>query len=137
MFRVEREVPSPEIFLTIRKAAGMGPRSVEGAVRGLGNELCSVVLKLQENGKTVGMGRIVGDGGTVFHICDMAVIPDFQRKGGGTMLMNELMRFIEEEAPPNSYVNLLADVEGFYERWGFKPSQPSSVGMYLKSDSNQ
>ena len=137
MFRVEREVPSPEIFLTIRKAAGMGPRSVEGAVRGLGNELCSVVLKLQENGKTVGMGRIVGDGGTVFHICDMAVIPDFQRKGGGTMLMNELMRYIEEEAPPNSYVNLLADVEGFYERWGFKPSQPSSVGMYLKIDSNQ
>ena len=34
------------------------------------------------NGKTVGMGRIVGDGGTVFHICDMAAIPDFQRKGG-------------------------------------------------------
>ena len=94
-------------------------------------------LKLQENGKTVGMGRIVGDGGTVFHICDMAVIPDFQRKGGGTMLMNELMRYIEEEAPPNSYVNLLADVEGFYERWCFNPSQPSSVGMYLKSDSNQ
>ena len=137
MFRVEREVPSPEFFLTIWIAAGLGPRSVDGAVRGLGNELCSVVLKLQENGKTVGMGRIVGDGGTVFHICDMAVIPDFQRKGGGTMLMNELMRYIEEEAPPNSYVNLLADVEGFYERWGFKPSQPSSVGMYLKSDSNQ
>lgn len=135
MFIVEREVPSPEVFLMIREAAGMGPRSMEGATKGLGNELCSVVLKLEQNKKIVGMGRIVGDGGTVFHICDMAVIPDFQRQGGGTMVMNELMRYIEEEAPPNTYINLLADVNGFYERWGFKPSRPSSTGMHLKRDS--
>jgi hypothetical protein len=51
------------------------------------------------------------------------------------MVMNELMRYIEEEAPPNTYINLLADVSGFYERWGFKPSRPSSTGMHLKSDS--
>ena len=119
----------------IRKAAGMGPRSMEGATIGLGRELCSVVLKLEESGRIVGMGRIVGDGGTVFHICDMAVIPDFQRQGGGTMVMKELMRYIEEEAPPNTYINLLADVSGFYERWGFKPSRPSSTGMHLRSDS--
>ena len=59
MFIVEREVPSPEVFLMIRKAAGMGPRSMEGATKGLGNELCSVVLKLEQNKKIVGMGRIL------------------------------------------------------------------------------
>ena len=25
-------------------------------------------------------------------------------------------------APPNSYINLMADVDGFYEKWGFVPS---------------
>ena len=112
----------------------MGPRSFEGATKGLGSELCSVVLKLKETGNIVGMGRIVGDGGTVFHICDMAIIPEYQRQGGGTMVMDELMRYISAEAPADAYINLLADVDGFYERWGFKPSRPSSTGMHLKSD---
>ena len=28
------------------------------------------------------MGRVVGDGGTIFVICDMMVIESFQKKGG-------------------------------------------------------
>ena len=114
----------------------MRARTIQGATKGLGSELFSVILRVSESGEAVGMGRVVGDGGTVFHICDMAVDEKWQGKGGGTMIMNSLMEYILKEASPQSYINLMADVDGFYERWGFKPTVPSSRGMFLRiSDS--
>ena len=134
MFTIKEEVPDPETFLALRLGAGMRARSKEGIEKGLGKELFSVVLRLEENLEPVGMGRVVGDGGTIFVICDMAVLENWQRKGGGTMIMEALMEFILREAPPKSYVNLMADVDGFYERWGFVPSLPRSRGMVLNTD---
>jgi len=134
LFRIEEESPDGEAFLRIRAEAGMRPRSGEGVSKGLGNELYSVILRLEESGEPVGMGRIVGDGGTIFVICDMAVSEEFQGKGGGTMIMNALMKYLLREAPPKAYINLMADVEGFYERWGFEPSLPNSRGMVLRTD---
>jgi hypothetical protein len=52
----------------------MHPRSEDGASKGLGQELFSVLLKLEEPDDIVGMGRVIGDGGTIFVICDMLVI---------------------------------------------------------------
>ena len=133
MFNIEEGAPDPETFLRLRAAAGMRPRSVKGASKGLGQELLSVVLRLEKSGEIVGMGRIVGDGGTIFVICDMMVIESFQKKGGGTMIMDAIMGYLLEEAPPNSYINLMADVDGFYEKWGFEPSLPRSRGMVLRN----
>jgi len=133
MFRISVEVPSAEEFLSLRASAGMGPRSPKGVGQGLGNELYCVVLRTNDGDELVGMGRVVGDGGTVFHICDMVVKPEWQMKGGGTMIMDALMGFIEDLGVSDAYVNLIADVEGFYEKWGFKPTLPRSKGMFLKS----
>ena len=133
MFNIEEGAPDPETFLRLRAAAGMRPRSVKGASKGLGQELFSVVLRLEKSGEIVGMGRIVGDGGTIFVICDMMVIESFQKKGGGTMIMDAIMGYLLEEAPPNSYINLMADVDGFYEKWGFEPSLPRARGMVLRT----
>ena len=133
MFNIEEGAPDPETFLRLRAAAGMRPRSVKGASKGLGQELFSVVLRLEKSGEIVGMGRIVGDGGPILLICDMMVIESFQKKGGGTMIMDAIMGYLLEEAPPNSYINLMADVDGFYEKWGFEPSLPRSRGMVLRN----
>ena len=110
----------------------MRGRTIEGAAKGLGSELFSVILRVTETGEAVGMGRIVGDGGTVFHISDMAVDENWQRRGGGTMIMDSLMEYVRREATSMSYINLMADVDGFYEGWGFKPTIPNSRGMFLR-----
>ena len=73
MFKIEEAAPDVETFLRLRAGAGMRPRSVRGATKGLGQELFSVILKLEESDEIVGMGRVVGDGGTIFVICDMTV----------------------------------------------------------------
>jgi ribosomal protein S18 acetylase RimI-like enzyme len=82
-------------------------------------------------GETVGMARIVGDEGIVYYICDMVVHPDHQGRGLGRRLMDALMSYIDENAPGTAYINLMADVDGFYEQWGFEETAPVSKGMYL------
>tara|TARA_B100000459_G_C8591473_1_gene207951 strand:+ start:1136 stop:1537 length:402 start_codon:yes stop_codon:yes gene_type:complete len=132
LFIIEEGNPDPEKFLSLRNGAGMNPRSLQGAIKGLGKEIFSVILRLEQSKEIVGMGRVIGDGGTIFVICDMLVIERFQNMGGGTMIMNAIMDYIQKEAPPNSYINLMADVDGFYEKWGFEPSLPDSRGMVFR-----
>lgn len=123
--------PEPERFVTLREAADMSPRSLEAAERGLDNTLYGVSVLDTSADETVAMARIVGDGGCVYHITDMVVHPDQQGQGLGTRIMDALMAYIDEHAPETAYVNLLADVDGFYEQWGFERTAPASKGMYL------
>ena len=88
LFEIKSGTPSVEEFLDLRGSVDMGTRSLEGVKRGLGNELFGALLYLRDSGELVGMGRVVGDGGTVFHICDMVVKPEWQRKGGGAMTVS-------------------------------------------------
>jgi ribosomal protein S18 acetylase RimI-like enzyme len=131
-YDVVERLPTVEEFVSLREAAGMTPRSREGVERGLPNSLFGVVTEHEPTGETVGMGRIVGDGGTVYQITDMAVHPDHQRRGLGTRVMEAILDYLEREAPSRAYVNLFADVEGFYERFGFEETRPASKGMYRR-----
>jgi ribosomal protein S18 acetylase RimI-like enzyme len=93
------------------------------------------------NEVVVGMGRVIGDGGWYFHIADMAVLPDHQRKGLGDAILRNLMERIRSLAPPSersadgrlmgTYVSLFADGPGrkLYAKHGFVDSMPSSMGM--------
>ncbi len=131
-YDLRERLPGVEEFLALRSAAEMAPRSREAVERGLPNSLFGVTVVHRSTGETVGMGRVVGDGGAVFHVCDMAVHPDHQRRGLGTRVMEALVEYIEETAPPSAYVNLMADVDGFYERFGFEETRPASKGMYRR-----
>jgi len=133
-YELRETVPDPETFVALREAADMTPRSLEAARRGLDGTLYGVTVVAEPSGETVGMARIVGDGGTVYHVCDTVVHPDHQRRGLGSRMMDALMAYVEANAPETAYVNLMADVDGFYERWGFERTAPTSKGMYLPSD---
>lgn len=130
-YEVRDELPTPEEFVALRDAADMASRSMEGVERGLPNSVFGVTV-VDETGETVGMARVIGDGGSVYHVCDMAVHPDHQRRGLGSRMMERLMEYLEAEAPEGAYVNLMADVDGFYERFGFEHTAPASRGMYRR-----
>lgn len=131
-YELRETLPTPETFVSLRKAAGMAPRSHEAAERGLAGTLFGAIVVETETDTTVGMGRVIGDGGCVYHISDMAVHPDHQENGLGTQIMDALMNYIESDAPESAYVNLVADVDGFYEQWGFTSVAPESKGMHLR-----
>jgi len=82
------------------------------------------------------MGRLIGDGGWYFHVVDMAVLPEHQRRGLGGVVLTHLLEQIRRRAPRDAYVSLLADAPGrqLYARYGFVESAPGSLGMALVLD---
>lgn len=121
--------PSVADFRRLREAAGMEPRSQEAAERGLKNTLFGVSVLYE--GQVVGMGRVVGDGGCVFQVVDVVVLPEHQRRGLGRRIMEVLMDYIHREAPPSAYVCLIADgpARHLYAAFGFQPTAPASISM--------
>jgi ribosomal protein S18 acetylase RimI-like enzyme len=81
--------------------------------------------------RTVGMGRLLGDGGWYFHVVDVAVLPEHQRRGLGDAILTALLERVRREAPAGAYVNLVADAPGrrLYARHGFAPTAPVSISM--------
>ena len=80
------------------------------------------------------MARIVGDGGSTFHLSDMAVAEAHQGRGIGTAMMDALVAWLRTNAPDGAYVDLLADIDGFYERWGFERTAPASRAMGIRTE---
>lgn len=123
------EVPAVEDYLRLRVVAGLSPKTHEGASLGLPNSWFAVTVLLE--GKAIGMGRIIGDGGTAFQIVDIAVEPAHQGKGLGKRIMAALMGKLHRDAPQGAYVSLIADGDAkhLYAKYGFEPVMPASIGM--------
>ena len=125
---VERR-PTVDELISLRARAGLSPKSPEAAARGIARTLYAVVLTL--GGEAIGMGRVIGDGGTAYQIVDMAVLPEHQGRGFGKRIMAALVAWLEREAPPTAYVSLIADGEAkhLYAQFGFADVAPNSIGM--------
>lgn len=80
------------------------------------------------------MGRIIGDGGWYFHIADMAVLPEHQRRGLGDVVLKRLLERIRTHAAEGEpYVTLFADGPGrkLYKKNGFVEAAPAQMGMQM------
>lgn len=55
------------------------------------------------------MGRVIGDGGTVFQIVDVAVLKSYQGQGYGSQIMEHIMKYIKNVVVESTYVSLIAD----------------------------
>lgn len=130
MYELVEETVSVEDFIRLRDVSGLSSRPKEAVEKGLPNSLFGVCIVC--NGRTVGMGRVVGDGAINFEIVDIAVDPEHQRRGLGSQIMESIMGYIDRTAFPGSYIDLMADVPELYEKFGFKLTRPRSEGMYFE-----
>ncbi|GJM12962.1 MAG: AttT protein [Pseudohongiella sp.] len=126
------ELPDIEEYRNLRVTCGLSPRSRDAASKGLPNSLFSTTVR--DKTKLIGMGRIVGDGGCNLEVVDIAVHPNYQRRGIGQAIMANIMSYIENNAPESAYVSLIADDHSpaLYSKYGFELTTPRSVGMALK-----
>ena len=127
-----QEIPEAAEYISLRAAAGLSPRTIEAAQKGLPGSLFAVCVRVGD--RLVGMGRVVGDGGCNFEIVDVAVHPSYQRQGLGSEIMTALMEYLRASAPESAYVSLIADYNApaLYQKFGFEFTAPDSVGMALK-----
>jgi GNAT superfamily N-acetyltransferase len=106
---------------------------MEQATRALPGSWAACHVVTVEDGATVGMGRLIGDGGWYFHVVDMAVLPAHQRRGIGDWVLTWLLHRVYEAAPPDAFVSLMADPPGrrLYARHGFTEKRDLSIGMAM------
>ena len=126
--------PGADDYCRLRADAGMAPRTLDAAQRGLPNTLYGVSLLLE--GKVVGMGRVIGDGGCFFVVVDIAVAPALQGQGLGKRIMAALDDWLRANAPPSAVVSLAADGDAkhLYAKFGFVETTPFSVNMEYQVD---
>jgi len=122
-------IPSIEVYKQLRVGSGLSPKTDAAAARGLPNTLFAVQILCA--GLPVGMGRIIGDGGTAFQVVDIAVLREHQGRGLGTRIMSEIVAWLKIHVPSSGYVSLLADVpaDALYSKFGFVPTAPRTLGM--------
>ena len=132
MIHITNESIPAGIYQQLRVSAGLSPKSDKAAEIGLANTVHFTAVKDTEE-NYIGMGRIIGDGGTFCQVVDICVLPEWQGKGIGKMIMQDIIDFIETQLPGTCYISLLADGDAYklYEQYGFKDTMPKSRGMFL------
>ena len=121
-----------EDYCALRESAGWPLFSKERTRRALINSLYTVIAV--QDGRTVGMGRLIGDG-MYYMIADIVVQPNCQKHGIGSRIINMLTEYVDKETPigGRSSIQLIAEKgkEIFYEKLGFKiiPHEFCGSGM--------
>src|SRR3954464_10738530 len=133
-YRLVESAPEVEDYLALRQRAGLSPKTREQAAAALPGSWAACQVVHEASGETVGMGRVIGDGGWYFHVVDMAVLPAHQRRGLGDAVLTALLDRGRRAAPPRASAHPPADPPGrrLYERHGFRDTAPGSVGMAVR-----
>jgi ribosomal protein S18 acetylase RimI-like enzyme len=122
-----------DTYLELRKAVGFRPLTRDQARKALNNSL--YILTAVQNGRAVGMGRVVGDGAVICYVQDLIIRPEVQGQGiGGTILQN-LKDFVMRLGYPGTTMMLCLMCakgrEEFYKKYGFiaRPTDDLGPGM--------
>ena len=117
-------------YQSLRKTTDWFQIEDEVVHNSLENDLFSICVS--DNDKIIGMGRIVGDGAIYFYIQDVIVLPEYQGKGVGKLIMNHIEAFLNKNASNNSFIGLMAadGVTEFYQKFGYVERPENSPAMY-------
>ena len=119
-----------EEYHELYASVGWNAPPKEQIEKALKNSLLTVKAKIGK--KTVGMGRLIGDGSLSFMVKDVAILPEHQRQGIGKEIMKKMIAHIKQQIPrgQNVCVELFSGFgkEQFYEQFGFDKKPDGFVG---------
>ena len=122
------------MFLELYTSVGWEPPCVEQVEKALENTIATFTVNDEE--KAVGMVRLIGDGSMSFYIKDFAVVPSYQFKGVGSLLIDALEKYIRDNSPSEWAVSLelisTKEAVAFYKKKGFeeRPCDWDGPGMF-------
>lgn len=138
---VEQNTLTSELFHELYTSVGWEPPCIEQVRIALEHTIATFVA--YADSLPVGMVRLIGDGGMSFYMKDFAVIPGYQGKGAGTLLMNAVEAFIQDTIAPGWAVSLelisTKEAVPFYHGKGFEERScdwdgPGMFKMIRKED---
>lgn len=122
-----------DTYLNLREQVNFRPYTRDQARRALDNSL--YILTAYQNGKAVGMGRIVGDGAVICYVQDLIVLPEVQGQGVGSLILDTLKKFVINIGLDDSTMMFCLMCakgrESFYKKHGFiaRPTDTLGPGM--------
>ena len=120
--RLVDNILQAEDFIRLRIQTGFAEIPVDHARKALQNGLINVSAIY--NGELVGMGRLVGDGAMYWYLQEIIILPQFQRKGIGTMIVNHLVDYARANSITGKFTTIggvsAKGKEPFYEKMGFE-----------------
>ena len=95
---------SVDDYNALRKAVKWILVTPERAAKALNNSYYKIIA--YDDGKPVGMARIVSDGGYTYFITDVIVLPEYQGKHIGTNLIDRILNYIEKDVKKGETVGM-------------------------------
>ena len=91
-------------------------------------------VSIWDDDRIIAMARMNGDMGLNYYIKDVVVRPEYQKKGIGRLLINELFKFINDNGVEGTdiFVELCAvpDKIPFYEKFGFEANEAQRLKIF-------
>lgn len=131
---VQQNILTPELFRDLYQSVGWDAPCMDQIETALNHSVATFCA--YDGEKAVGMARLLGDGGMSYYIKDFAVLPEYQGRGVGRMLMHSIEAYIMSRLPDGWAVSLeLISSKGkepFYEKFGFeqRPCEWDGAGMF-------
>ncbi|AJA47075.1 acetyltransferase [Clostridium pasteurianum DSM 525 = ATCC 6013] len=135
MVQLKEGVLTAEYFNILSDSVGWGYVPVNQLKKAIENSLYTVCAF--DNNNIIAMGRLCGDDSLFYYIKDVAVLPKYQHKGIGNLILKNMLSFIKQRTPKDWKVSVelisSKNKEGFYKKFGFelRPSEYDGAGMFL------
>ncbi len=127
---IKENIKDVNEFNLLYDAVGWGSYDDEITKRALDNTYYSV--SIYDEDKIIGYGRLIGDTICFMYIQDVMVLPEYQGKKVGTLIMNKLLDKIHELQEENEdilvYLGASKGKEIFYKQFGFVEREEADLG---------
>ena len=129
-FRIEKNKLTVEQYQILRKTTGWDLINDVPVSIALKNDLFSIGVF--DDQAIIGMGRVIGDGAIYFYIQDVAVLPEYHKQGVGSLIMDHIENYLNENTNKNSFIGLMAakGVKEFYKKYHYLERPSDRPGMY-------
>ena len=127
---------SIEDYNMLRASQGWRQLSPAQAEKAVSNN--AFLVAARDGPRTVGMTRLLSDGGYFAVVLDVVVLPEYQGRGIGREMMSRAVAHLKASLQPgeNSYTILTSapGKEGFYEKMGFHqvPNEDEGAGLVMR-----
>lgn len=125
--KFEKEIP-PESVQELYLSVGWQHRECYEIKRSLEGSFLVVSAWLNE--VLIGLARATGDGVYSATIWDLAVFPDYQKRGVGKLLLKSMLTKLKDFDIPLITLYSELDKKNFYSKLGFECGSNKIIGMY-------
>ncbi len=119
-------------MIEYRKATRQDARAIHRLIRQvginpLGLDWRRFLLAIDEQGQVIGCGQVKPHGADLRELASIAVSPQHQGQGIGSQIIQKLLT----ETPLPLYLYCRAELESYYQKFGFQPVPPQIMPDYF------